>query len=57
MDKYQRLLRRKYLEVLEGVQDVKELKEAVAILCEIRALENPQRQSEETSGGGIVELG
>ena len=45
------------LDAFNSWQLVKELKEAVAILCEIRALENPQRQSEETSGGGIVELG
>ena len=56
MDKYQRLLRQKYLEVVAGVQDVKELKEAVAILREIRALEG-SAQAEESAGGGIVELG
>ena len=57
-DKYQRLLCRKFLEILDAAQDMKELKEAAAILRELRELKRPPHaQQEDGCSGGIVELG
>ena len=58
MDRLEELLARKYEEILEGAQEMKELREAATILMQLRELnqESPQNE-EEMPRGGIVELG
>ena len=54
MDRYQRLLCKKYLEILAKTEEMKELREAAAILQELEKLRHP---GEAAPGGGVVELG
>ena len=57
MDRYQKLLCKKFLEILDAAQDMKELKEAAAILRELREMKRPAQAPKTETGGGIVELG